>query len=79
MHLGESEKLQSLSLIQVMSLLPDRLYPGIQSISTIVPWSTGSEVLVVKSKIFGNSVHFSGKTNPDIYIKVLSRISDRLS
>ena len=66
MHLGESKKLQSLSLIQVMSLLPDRLYPGIQSISTIVPWSTGSEVLVVKSKIFGNSVHFSEKNNIEV-------------
>ena len=47
-----------------MSLLPDRLYPGIQSVSTIVPWSTGSEVWVFKSKIFGNSVHFSEGNKP---------------
>ena len=49
----------SLSLMQVMSLFPERLYPGMQLTSTVVPWSTGSEVLVCRSKISGSPVHLS--------------------
>ena len=44
-----------------MSLLPARLYPGMQCTSTLVPWSTGSEVFVSRLKISaGSSVHLSG-------------------
>ena len=43
-----------------MSILPARLYPGMQCTSTLVPWSTGSEVFVSRLKISaGSSVHLS--------------------
>ena len=47
--------------MQVMSLLPDRLYPGLQSTSTCVPRFTGSEVTVIrlKLKLLGGLVHCS--------------------
>ena len=60
---GVSTNSQFLSLIQVISLLPERLYPGTQSTSTVVPWSTGSEVLVVRSNISGSPVHLSENIN----------------
>ena len=43
----------------MIRLLPDRLYPGIQPTSTLVPWFRGNETLVVRSKISGSPVHLS--------------------
>ena len=59
MQSGVSSYFQILSLTHVMSLLPDRLYPGIQSTSTLVPWFTGREILVFRLKISGSPVHLS--------------------
>ena len=59
MQSGDSSYFQILSLTHVMSLLPDRLYPGIQSTSTLVPWFTGREILVFRLKISGSPVHLS--------------------
>ena len=49
--------------MQVISLLPDKLYPEIQSTSTSVPWSTGSDVTVFRPKLrlSDRDVHFSEK------------------
>ena len=59
MHSGVVSYTQFLSLTQVITLLPDRLYPGIQSSSTLVLWSTGSGVSVFILQISGSSPHLS--------------------
>ena len=43
----------------MIRLLPDRLYPGIQPTSTLVPWFRGNKALVIRSKISGSPVHLS--------------------
>ena len=50
--------------MQVISLLPDRLYPKLQATSTLRSRSTGSEVNVfrLKLKVSGSPVHFSENT-----------------
>ena len=60
---GTSSYCQFLFLIQVISLLPDKLYPEIQSTSTSVPWSTGSDVTVFRPKLrlSDRDVHLSEK------------------
>ena len=45
--------------MQVIRLLPDRLYPGMQPTSTLVPWFRGNGTLVIRSKISGSPVHLS--------------------
>ena len=69
---GTSSYCQFLFLMQVISLLLDKLYPGIQSTSTSVLWSTGSDVTVFRPKLrlSDRPVHFSEKKNYHVkYLK----------
>ena len=70
---GTSSYFQFLSLMQVISLLPDKLYPEIQSTSTSVPWSTGSDITVFRPKLrlSDRAVHFSEKEPPRQICEIL--------